>query len=318
VRVSDHTHLSGYVQQAIKVTAVSGSTELEKSWNQIVVPAEAKERLVNHALMVIELRRGGISSVELPLHGLIVMSGPPGVGKTSLARGLGYAVSQALDGKYGQVRVAEINLHTLPSELLGRTQRNIIQLFEEELPALAEDGPVVVVLDEMEVLAVSRAKTSLEINPADVFRGTAALLAALDWFSQNVPGAVVVGTTNLPEAVDDAVFSRADLWLDLPMPSEDVVREILSDTFASLARRYPESPLPGHQTELAALAHTLRGRDGRQVRKFVADALALRAETAMNPGLLSFDQLMDCAARSAGPATLSPSIRSRNQEGEHA
>lgn len=194
----------------------------------------------------------------------------------------------------------EVNLHVLPSELLGRTQRNIVQLFEEDLPNLAEEGPLVVVLDEVEALAVSRAQTSLDVNPADVFRGTAALLSSLDWVSREVPSAVVVGTTNLPGAVDEALTSRADLWLEMPMPGVSVIQEILVDTFRELAHWYPGCKAILDSGRLAEVAELLEGTDGRQVRKFVADSLAMDTATALDPAKLSVETLIEVAVLHAG------------------
>lgn len=292
----------GYLERAITVTEAAGDPGLRDSWKRIVVPDEIKRRLLNHALMAIELRSSGVSAVGLPLHGLVVLSGPPGVGKTSLARGLGSEVAAVAGGRYGPVRVMDVDLHVLPSELLGRTQRNIHQLFLEELPKVAADGPVVLVLDELEVLAVSRLDASLDINPADVVRGTAALVGALDQVSQTLPGVVVVGTTNVPGMLDSAVRSRADLWLELPMPGVEVITAILRDTFAELARMYPGCASLAGSARLAEVAGFLAGRDCRQVRKFVGDVLALSGETALDPSRLSMDVLVEAAAAGVGAA----------------
>lgn len=292
--MAEHSHGKSYVEQAISVSSARDK-RIRESWERIIVPSEVKSRLLNHALMAIELRESGVASIGVPLHGLLVLSGAPGVGKTSLARGLGSQVADKLGDRFGSVRVLEVNLHVLPSELLGRTQRNIVQLFEEDLPNLAEEGPLVVVLDEVEALAVSRAQTSLDINPADVFRGTAALLSSLDWVSREVPSAVVVGTTNLPGAVDVAIKSRADLWLEVPMPSISVIREILADTFGELAQWYPGCKAIVDSGRLSEVAELLDGTDGRQVRKFVADSLALETETALDPSKLTIDRLIEFA-----------------------
>jgi pachytene checkpoint protein 2 len=284
-----------YVSDAVTVTSAHDNEELAQYWDRIVVPQEIKDRILNHAIMAIELRKHGIGSVGLPLHGLVLLAGPPGIGKTSLARGLGAEVARTFGRKYGTVRVVDVNMHILPSELLGRTQRNIIQLFEEELPQLAEEGPLVVVLDEVEVLAVSRSQASMDINPADVFRGTAALLGALDWVSHEIPGAFVVGTTNLPEMLDGAVKSRADLVLELPLPSAEVIREILADTLSEIHQFFPAPTELAAAPELAEIARILHGIDGRQTRKFVADVLASTRETALDPGKLTVGLLHEMA-----------------------
>lgn len=288
-------HSHSRVGEAMAVTPALHDPQVKDSWDRIVVDPAVKDRLLNHALMSISLRKAGIGGVGLPLHGLLLINGVPGVGKTTLARGLAYAVAATLGDRYGTVRLVDVNMHLLPSELLGRTQRNVVQLFQEELPALAEDGPIVVVLDEVEVLAVSRSEASLDINPADVFRGTAALLSALDWISREAPGVLVVGTTNLAGALDDAVTSRADLAIELPLPGPEVVREILADTLRELGSHFPACAALAEHEDLGAVAELLNAIDGRQARKFIADALAVDRATAMDPSLLTMATLIELA-----------------------
>jgi SpoVK/Ycf46/Vps4 family AAA+-type ATPase len=296
--MTEHIHGHSKVAEAMSVTPALDDPQLADSWERILIDPAIKDRLLNHALMSISLRKAGIGGVGLPLHGLLLLNGVPGVGKTTLARGLASAVARNLAGRYGTVRLVDVNMHLLPSELLGRTQRNIVALFQEELPALAQDGPAVVVLDEVEVLAVSRSEASLDINPADVFRGTAALLSALDWISREAPGVLVVGTTNLAGALDDAVISRADLVLELPLPGTSVIRDILADTLSDLGRLFPACSDLARAPELSDVAELLSGIDGRQARKFIADALASNRATALDPSGLELETLIELAKTS--------------------
>jgi pachytene checkpoint protein 2 len=300
-KLSDHSHgqqshhIQGisYVSQALTITSPRADETLHESWHRIVVPPDIKDRLRNQALLAITLRTRGVPRISVPLHGLVVLSGSPGIGKTSLARGLASELSTVLGDRYGEVRLVDVNLHLLPSELLGRTQRNILQLFQEELPALAELGPMVVVLDELEVLALSRSQVSLDINPADVMRGTAALLSALDWVSLHLAGTVIVGTTNLPGALDGAMLSRSDLVLEVPMPSVAVIEHILADTLGEIAAHFPGGA--SWNGALAEVAKLLEGIDGRQARKFVVEALASTQETALDPSRLKPEELLALA-----------------------
>jgi replication-associated recombination protein RarA len=84
----------------------------------MVVPSGVKERLLGSALLVLgQGRRLGALS-DAP-HGLIVLAGPPGTGKTTLAQGLAQQAAQAIAHR-GATTFMQVDPHAFPSDLLGR------------------------------------------------------------------------------------------------------------------------------------------------------------------------------------------------------
>ncbi len=261
-------------------------------WDHIVVPAGTKERLLNQALLTLRHGRALVTLAGLP-HGLIVLGGPPGTGKTTLARGLAQAAARAL-APIGATTYVEIDPHAFPSELLGESQRNITRLMTDTLPEPAQRRPhLVVLIDEVESFAVSRSAASFGANPVDVHRATDAILAGLDALAVDHPRSLLLATTNFPEAVDAAFLSRADLVVDLELPDEATIAAILRHALTELAGIWPDARALAHDEGLhRKLAARCAGWDGRRVRKVVLAALAQRREVAEDPNRLDAGDLL--------------------------
>jgi AAA+ superfamily predicted ATPase len=170
-----------------------------------------------------------------------------------------------------------------------------VEILEEHIPPLAEAGPLVLLVDEVEALAASRSMTSLEANPVDIHRATNAVLSGLDRLASGSPKLLTVATTNFQKGVDAAFLSRADLLLQFPMPSPEVVCRILRDSLSALAAEYHELSKVATSADIERVAELLKGMDGRQVRKFIVDVLAHDLELALSPGLLTTQRLLSAA-----------------------
>lgn len=143
--------------------------DLGVAWSSIKVPNAVRERLLAQSLLAFTIRQKLPFEVA-PLHGLILLSGAPGTGKTTIARGLANQVAYQLKGT--KCSFVEIDPHALASSALGRSQQAMTKLFDQTIPEAAVGGAAIVLLDEVETLAVSRQKLSFDANPADVHRAT--------------------------------------------------------------------------------------------------------------------------------------------------
>ncbi len=269
----------------------------ESRWTRIVVPDDVKERLLNITLFSLK-HRARMDAVRLPIHGLVVLAGPPGTGKTTLAGGLADQAARALGES---VLFVEVDPHVFPSQMLGESQRSVARLFDRTLPDLAQRGrPTIVLLDEVESLAVSRAGASLETNPVDVHRATDAVLAGVDQVARACPNVTFVATTNHAVGVDAAFLSRADLVEDIALPDAAAVELILRDTLHQILgddRYVEEARRDGNTLGALAKACVDARLDARRIRKLVLRALASRRELAMSPETL---RVKDVAAALRG------------------
>lgn len=281
----------GMERPGVTVTGVLPDDDWRDRWDGIVVDADLKSRLLSFGLFCVT-QRASLSRVGLPVHGLALLAGAPGTGKTTLAHGLANELANALrerditDG----VMFAVVDPHSFPSEFLGESQRAVARLFNETIPELSAHGlPTVVLLDEVETLAVTRARASFDTNPVDVHRATDAVLTGLDNLAANHPNVLLVATTNEEGAVDSAFLSRVDLREHFGLPDDVVIARILSATLAQF-----DVSVPVDDPELLELAGkgAALGLDARRARKLVLRALVANGpDVALAPKLLTMNHV---------------------------
>ena len=256
--------------------------DLAVAWSSIKLPDGVRQRLLAQSLLSFTIRQKLPFEVA-PLHGLILLSGAPGTGKTTIARGLANQVAHQLPQT--KCLFVEVDPHALASSALGRSQQAMTKLFEQTIPELALGGAAIVLLDEVETLAVSRHKLSFDANPADVHRATDAVLSGMDRLTRDHRNVLMIATTNFAKSLDTAFLSRADHVEEFGLPNEEARREIISETLNAIGGVWKH--VKSLEDDAARLAKVAEGLDGRRIRKEIFVAIGSDIETAKDPNKLT-------------------------------
>jgi len=143
----------------------------------------------------------------------ILMHGPPGCGKTMIAR----AISKDMGFRFLNVKPSIVN-----DKFFGETEK-IIQAFFSLANKLA---PCVLFIDEIDGLLGSRDNDSGGSSGLFHDKKIAEFLTAMDGFEKNSKHVVVMGATNRKNKLDSALLRRLPVQLEIPLPNRDAREKI--------------------------------------------------------------------------------------------
>jgi AAA+ superfamily predicted ATPase len=206
------------------------------------VTRDACEALIEEQRRADVLRSHGLE----PRH-RILLAGPPGNGKTSLAE----AIAEALS-----VPLLTVRYEAVIGSFLGETASRLRRVFD-----FARTTPCVLFFDEFDVIGKERGDIH---ETGEIKRVVSSLLLQVD----DLPSwTIIAAATNHSELLDRAAWRRFQLRLELPAPGERQIANFIAGFF--IARTVPGEL--GRSPD--QLARALRGSSFAEVEDFCTNIL---------------------------------------------
>jgi proteasome-associated ATPase len=160
----------------------------------------------------------------------ILLYGPPGCGKTLIAKAVANSLAKRVAEKTGNAATRSYFLNIKGPELLnkyvGETERQIRLIFQRAREKSEEGVPVIVFFDEMDSLFRTRGSgISSDIESTIVPQ----LLAEIDGV-ESLKNVIVIGASNREDLIDPAILrpGRLDVKIKIERPDQDAASQIFS------------------------------------------------------------------------------------------
>jgi proteasome-associated ATPase len=178
----------------------------------------------------------------------ILLYGPPGCGKTLIAKAVANSLAKKVSertGEEGRSFFLNIKGPELLNKYVGETERHIRLVFQRARDKATDGMPVIVFFDEMDSLFRTRGSgVSSDVENTIVPQ----LLSEIDGV-EGLDNVIIIGASNREDMIDPAILrpGRLDVKIKIERPDAEAAREIFS--------KYLTPTLPLHREDLAEFDH---------------------------------------------------------------
>lgn len=210
--------------------------ELHGLWESLIYDDNLKQNLLDFVKTTLIFSNLGVDQNIISCNRLILLHGPPGTGKTSLAKALAQKLSIQMNDKYQFSHLFEINSHSLFSKWFSESGKLVMKMFEQIQDVIdLQCCLVVVLIDEVESIAFARGNISSN-EPSDSVRVVNSVLTQLDRIKR-FPNVLIIATSNLTKSIDLAFLDRADIVQYIGQPTTNAIYKIISSGIVELAAK---------------------------------------------------------------------------------
>ncbi|SNR98665.1 proteasome-associated ATPase [Streptosporangium subroseum] len=192
----------------------------------------------------------------------VLLYGPPGCGKTLIAKAVANSLAKQVAEKTGQSGKSfflNIKGPELLNKYVGETERHIRLVFQRAREKASEGTPVIVFFDEMDSIFRTRGSgVSSDVENTIVPQ----LLSEIDGV-EGLENVIVIGASNREDMIDPAILrpGRLDVKIKIERPDAEAARDIFS--------KYLISELPLHPEDLSEHGDSREGTIAGMIQRVV-------------------------------------------------
>lgn len=245
--IAEITQLDKYRQASTNFKDVVGLSEIKKLIHKKIILPFQKPSLFQR--------------FKKKIGGGVLLYGPPGCGKTLLAR----ATAGECNASFYNIEISDVL-----DMYIGESEQKLHAIFEKA----RADTPCVIFFDELEALAGKR-----EYNKGNGGNIVSQFLTELDGYSQNNEGVLVLASTNVPWSIDSAFLrpGRFDRMFFVPPPDKEA-RQAIIEHYLN------EKPTEGN-INFATLAAKTGGFSGADIENLIDMATDEAIDESLESGI---------------------------------